>query len=651
MEQTQAIYNFLKEEESHHGLPAPPGPLPRLHTDGLDVEQVWQLVELQNKALLAAPEDLEGLDNTNLCFMVARLSSLAKHNKLSRADELLAEDEGIGGSPQESEDMDDKEEDDEEMDSDELENLHSEEDDEDMNGGEDDDDDDLLEKPVDFKDSGLNDVFADDSDDEEDNFDEFIAKEGMESDDSGEEEGNKIGHKGSTKVTQKSEPKKEKVNESKKFAKTEVDTKFFNLRQSEWVADHDTIGENYSGDDEEIDLMADMSDGSEGEEGIMYDAFFDKDPEGTDGTRASRKKLSEMLEDDDEEEEVEDEEDDQEDDEDSMKGDANDDTQTAEDKVTQLLGAPKKESKSTFEKERERELELMEQLEEENLTEKPWYLKGEVANAQRPQNSALEEHLEYDIAVRQKPIVTEDTTGQVEKIILGRIRIKAWDDVERKVRPTVDPFEFKKKLVLEQEKSKKGLAEIYEEEYLKKQKEQVEAEDEEEPEEHKEIRERMDKLFMKLDALSNYHYTPKQPTTDIKIVSNLPAITVEEATPATASDATLLAPQEILESKRGELVGETERGATDRKRDRRIKKKHQKNKAKLQEKKLQEKVRRAGAKDGTGKLDRSSTMKVIEKAVKSGQVKLLEGNQDKAVKSSQTFFKQLQDTHSKKQKS
>lgn len=70
-------------------------------------------------------------------------------------------------------------------------------------------------------------------------------------------------------------------------------------------------------------------------------------------------------------------------------------------------------------------------------------------------------------------------------------------------------------------------------------------------------------------------------------------------------------------------MGETERSTTDRKRDRRIKKKHQKKKAKLQEKKLQEKVRRAGAKGGTGKLDRGTTMKVIEKAVKSGQVKLV----------------------------
>lgn len=63
------------------------------------------------------------------------------------------------------------------------------------------------------------------------------------------------------------------------------------------------------------------------------------------------------------------------------------------------------QTKSTFEKERERELQMMEQLEEENLSEKPWYLQGEIASAHRPQNSALEEHLEYDIAVKQSELL------------------------------------------------------------------------------------------------------------------------------------------------------------------------------------------------------------------------------------------------------
>lgn len=217
--------------------------------------------------MLAAPQDLQGLDDNNLCFMVARLSSLAKHDKLSRVDELLGEDEGIGRSPQGSEetDSDDKEEDEQVMDDTEKENvLESDEEMSDEDGA---DDDDLFGKPFDFKDSGLNDDFTNDTDEEEDNFDEFIAKEGMESDESEDEVVSNKDHRKKAGLPQSDGKKvKEEISkEGQKFAKTKVDTKFFKLRESEWVADNDAIGENYSGDDEDIDLMAELSDGSEGE--------------------------------------------------------------------------------------------------------------------------------------------------------------------------------------------------------------------------------------------------------------------------------------------------------------------------------------------------------------------------------------------------
>lgn len=51
-----------------------------------------------------------------------------------------------------------------------------------------------------------------------------------------------------------------------------------------------------------------------------------------------------------------------------------------------------------------------------------------------------------------------------------------------------------------------------------------------------------------------------------------------------------------------------------------MKKSHQKKKATMQEKKLREKLKKAGP---NGKLDARSTMKFVEKAVKTGQVKLV----------------------------
>lgn len=167
---------------------------------------------------------------------------------------------------------------------------------------------------------------------------------------------------------------------------------------------------------------------------------------------------------------------------------------------------------SSFDRREERLKKRIQELEDENLAAKPWQLKGEVTAADRPTNAILEEYLETEVASRPAPIMTEATTVTLESLIVQRIKDKAFDDVEKKFKPVETPLEYKKKLILDQEKSKKSLAEIYESEYLK-QKQALDPEHEDaEPEVPKEILELKEQGFQlrrKLQALSNFYYTPQ----------------------------------------------------------------------------------------------------------------------------------------------
>ncbi|OTF82196.1 U3 small nucleolar ribonucleoprotein MPP10-like protein, partial [Euroglyphus maynei] len=220
-----------------------------------------------------------------------------------------------------------------------------------------------------------------------------------------------------------------------------------------------------------------------------------------------------------------------------------------------------------------------------------WQFAGETNAGVRPSNSLLEEHLQFDHISRPPPLITDETTTTLEGLIKQRIKDKVFDDVERKVKPKEQPFEFRRRIMLESEKSKIGLAEVYEQEYLKQQQKQKEQEigtttatdafvsagETEENETRREIRRQIRSLFRKLDSLSAFHYTPCTPTPEVKILTNLPAVTVEEVVPDSVSDMKLLAPEEVFNTRNKKVLQDKgERTKTDRKRARRLKKKKQK---------------------------------------------------------------------------
>ncbi|KAL0856648.1 hypothetical protein Bca101_061801 [Brassica carinata] len=223
---------------------------------------------------------------------------------------------------------------------------------------------------------------------------------------------------------------------------------------------------------------------------------------------------------------------------------------------------------STHEKELLKLQSKIEQMEKANLDPKHWTMQGEVTAAKRPKNSALEVDLDFEHNARPPPVITEEVTASLEDMIKSRIIEARFDDVQRAPSlPTKSKREAKE---LDDNKSKKGLAEVYEEEYVQKSNPAF-APATFSDELKKEASMLFKKLCLKLDALSHFHFTPKPVIEEMSIQTNVPAIAMEEVAPVAVSDAAMLAPEEIF-SGTGKIKDESELTQEERKR-RRAKKK------------------------------------------------------------------------------
>lgn len=194
-------------------------------------------------------------------------------------------------------------------------------------------------------------------------------------------------------------------------------------------------------------------------------------------------------------------------------------------------------------------------LEKENIANKSWALSGETVAPARPENALLEEDLDFERAGKPLPVITQELNESIEDLIKRRILNNDFDELIRR-RPELENGKVRQGLVdthgrreeLSDVKPQKGLAEEYEDDYLRRtDPSYVDPRSEALKKKHAEIEKQWSGLRSQLDALSNWHYKPRPPETSLEVRTDTPVIRMEEARPTadTVGLVSGLAPQEV----------------------------------------------------------------------------------------------------------
>lgn len=490
--------------------------------------------------------------------------------------------------------------------------------------------------------SPQNEEEQDESEDEEDDEEEKDSEADSEDEEAAESEQEEEEAASDDEAPAKKASKKTQPKQKKKKARDVAEDGFFDWDEMDKAAEE----EEDSDDDHELDLEGDedMDEGDDDDEDDDDEDFEDEDDGSQDGGEMTYKDFfteedeAEIAREGGSDDDDEDDDADMDDEEEfptvkRARVDAPDEDVDDEELAERGIMSSHQRRQLLLQKE-------IKELEEQALGDKPWLLKGEVRSGARPENSLLEAVLDYDRPVKVAPVITEEVSIALEDMIKKRILEDEFDDVIRKFAGN-EGDEKKKLEEVSMEKSKEGLGDIYEKEYMKTAM-GFEADDE-----SKQDQEEIDVMFKslcwKLDALSNYNFTPKPIVKELHVKPSVPAIAMEEVTPIGVSDANLKAPEEIYDKKRkrgeGVLQSREEMSQAERKAQRNAKK-HTRRKEKRQQEADEKLV--AKLNPGLGnKYEKKKLLETLANAKNVSTGKAIEGS-TKQFSNSKEFFSRLQ---------
>ncbi|UKZ46718.1 hypothetical protein TrVGV298_000925 [Trichoderma virens] len=232
------------------------------------------------------------------------------------------------------------------------------------------------------------------------------------------------------------------------------------------------------------------------------------------------------------------------------------DNDDSEDALSDVSAGDPKSRRSAHERRQAKLAEEIRKLEAASVAKREWTLSGEAAAVDRPVNSLLEEDLDFEHVGKPVPVITPEVTEGIEDMIKRRILAQQFDEVLRR-RPDAEavPSGTRRGMVeVDDSKSSKGLAEVYEEEHIKNANPDtyVSQSDEKLQREEKEIEAMWKDVSARLDALSSWNYRPKPSAPTVSVVADVAAVAMEDAQPTTASaitgESSRLAPQEVYKA-------------------------------------------------------------------------------------------------------
>ena len=256
-------------------------------------------------------------------------------------------------------------------------------------------------------------------------------------------------------------------------------------------------------------------------------------------------------------------------------------------------------------------------LENRMVNKKDWQLRGEITSNSRPVGSLLQEHLDFKVTSRPKPLPSAEINTKIEKMIKTRVASDLFDDPKRVV-VNVD----KKSKIGEEidfQKSKKGLAELYEEEMI----DNTETINNLTPEKV-EVLELFDELFSMFNGLTNNNFISEGLNKEMNVLRGVKAIKIEDVSKHVDSKKALSKTKDNnYNPSKAELVSHEELDSKE------LKKRHRQMKRKVHKKIYERELRKkkvALSKDYDSKYEvnlalKKSKDKDAKKNISSGDLK------------------------------